>query len=333
MFVGTRFVKVAALLAGFVPVLAACGGPLSTLDPQGPGAAPIATLWWIMFWSSLAILLFVTALWLYPLFRELERRPRISSRWFVFGGGVVFPLATVLALLGYGLTSGHSMLPLMTDERVFRVEVIGNRWWWEIRYPDVDGIVLYDANELHIPADRPVDVYLTGADVIHSFWVPRLAGKLDAIPGQINVIRIRADVPGLYRGHCAEFCGGQHARMGFHVEAHDERALRERLELLTARSRPLDPTEAGPGAAAFATHCARCHSVDATRQTDVRAPNLAGLVDRHFLGAGTLRNDSDNLRLWLRDHQAIKPGNLMPDHSDIPSDTLDAIADFLEHAE
>jgi cytochrome c oxidase subunit II len=330
---GTRLVKSTVLVAAAVaPVMAGCGGPLSVLDPQGPGAAAVTTLWWIMFWASLAVLAFMMLLWVYPLLSAPDRR-RPGMRMFVIGGGVLWPFVTVMALLVIGVGSGHMMVPLLTDEQVFRVEVVGHRWWWEVRYPDREGVTLHDANELHIPADRPVDVYLTGADVIHSFWVPRLGGKLDAMPGHVNVIRIRADMPGLYRGQCAEFCGGQHSRMGFHVEAHDADALAIRLDLLADRSRELGTTLDDRGAAAFVAHCARCHSIDATRRTDEHAPNLAGLVDRHYLGAGTLRNDSDNLRLWLRDHQAIKPGNRMPDHSDLPHETLDAIASFLEHGE
>jgi cytochrome c oxidase subunit II len=308
-----------------------CGGPLSILEPHGPGAEPIVTLWWVMFWGSMVTLAIMSLLWLYPYFRAQERRPTISNRAFIIGGGVIWPLITVMALLTYGLVSGHKVLPELREERAFRVEVTGHRWWWEIRYPDFD-VVLFDANEIHIPANRTVEVLITGADVIHSFWVPQLAGKLDAIPGQVNVLRLQANAPGLFRGHCAEFCGGQHARMSFYVEAHPPAALDARLDRLAGRSRDLDPVTQG-GAAEFQRHCARCHSIDATQQGDQPAPNLAGLVDRRFLGAGTLVHDRDNLRRWIRDHQRIKPGNFMPDHSDLALPTIEVIARFLEHGE
>lgn len=168
------------------------------------------------------ILLAVVGLWLYAMRRTsdstTEEEARLIHRRWIIGGGLLLPTISITVLLIFGIPIGHRMLPLPpTTGEALRIEVTGHQWWWEIRYPN-SGITL--KNALHIPAGRPVDVYLTSADVIHSFWVPRLAGKLDAIPGRTNVLRLEADEAGVYRGQCAEFCGLHHAHMQFTVQAH-----------------------------------------------------------------------------------------------------------------
>ena len=184
-----------------------------------------------MFGFSLIVLLGVLALWLYAMWREPDETDtagpqRIHNHW-ILGGGLALPLGSITLLLAFGIPAGHGMLPLPTDEKVLRIDVTGHQWWWEVHYPDT-GVRLED--ELHIPAGVPVDLHLTSADVIHSFWVPRLGGKLDMIPGRTNVLRLQADEPGTYRGQCAEFCGLMHARMNFTVEAHAPDAFEAWLE-------------------------------------------------------------------------------------------------------
>lgn len=261
-----------------------------------------------MFWAGVLILLAVTALALYATFRPEERtlgRPRL----LLIGGGLIFPMTVLTALLFYGVRTGHALLPLPGRPDVFHVEVVAHQWWWEVIYPDVGGRPLYAANEIHIPAGRPVDVTVRSADVIHSFWAPRLGGKIDAIPGHSNRIRLQADLPGIYWGQCAEFCGAQHARMGLVIEAHEEPALQERLARLAAAGPA--PAEAR-GAAAFQTFCAGCHSIDARVRGTGFGPNLAGLATRRMLGAGVLANGRESLETWLVAHQVLKPGNRMP---------------------
>jgi cytochrome c oxidase subunit II len=217
-------------------LLAGCGGPYSTLDPAGPAASAAASLWWAMFIGATLVLLAVTGLWLYALRRdpgeidETEAR-RIERHWLI-GGGLILPLASITLLLGFGIPIGHQMLPLPRAEgEIVTIEVTGRQWELLVRYPD-HGIEL--VNEVHIPTNTPVDVHLTSADVIHSFWVPRLGGKLDMIPGHTNVHRLQADQPGIYRGQCAEFCGLLHAHMRFTLEAHLPEAFEAWLEQRTA---------------------------------------------------------------------------------------------------
>lgn len=131
---------------------------------------------------------------------------------------MILPSVSITLLLFFGIPMGHRMLPLPPAEgQALRIDVIGHQWWWEVRYPDTK---ISLSNELHIPAGKPIDIHLSTADVIHGFWVPRLGGKLDAIPGHINVLRLQADEPGTYLGQCVEFCGLHHARMKFTVTAH-----------------------------------------------------------------------------------------------------------------
>ncbi|MCC5868334.1 MAG: cytochrome c oxidase subunit II [Gammaproteobacteria bacterium] len=215
--------RITAPLAVFIlGSSAGCGGPYSTLDPAGPAASAAAFLWWGMFGLFTLVLVFVVGLWLYAMRRDPDPAGgqdvgRVHRRLLV-GGGLVLPMASILVLLAFGIPAGHMMLPLPPAEgEALRIDVRAHQWYWETHYPGT-GVRLVD--EVHMPAGVPVNVHLTSEDVIHSFWVPRLAGKLDAIPGHENVLRLRAYSPGIYRGQCAEFCGVGHAHMQFTVHVY-----------------------------------------------------------------------------------------------------------------
>lgn len=189
----------------------------------------IAWLWWGMFAFAMVVTVGVVGLWLYAMRRnpdpnpdhsEAGRTARVQQR-LVIGGGLILPITSIVLLLVVGVPIGQRMQPQLTtagEEAVF-IEVTGHQWWWEVSYPGT-GVTL--ENTLHIPAGIPVNIQLRSNDVIHSFWVPRLAGKLDAIPGRTNILRLQADEPGTYYGQCAEFCGLQHTHMRFTVEAHTQ---------------------------------------------------------------------------------------------------------------
>ncbi len=188
------------------------------MDPAGPAAEAINTIWWVMLAGAMAIFLFVAALLLLA-FRRGEAG-EASVRWWIIGGGLVFPGTVLTALLVYALVTGEQLLP--TDERSpLQVAAHSSQYEWIFTQPAAGGGAIRTRNVLHIPAGRPVDVALTTSDVIHSFWVPRLAGKLDAIPGHRNVLRIEASEPGTYSGMCAEYCGIGHSGHVFRVIAHD----------------------------------------------------------------------------------------------------------------
>jgi cytochrome c oxidase subunit 2 len=196
--------------------LAACKGPASTLDPAGPAAASIATLWWVMLAGATVLFALVMALFVLVIRRPGWGSSVSPARWIVLGG-LVLPALVLVPLVAYGLVAGERLLPLLGITPP-RIEAVGRQWVWTFRYPDHGGVETKGV--LHLPAGAPVDIVVTSVDVIHAFWVPRLAGKIDAVPGRTNLLRIEADQPGRYDGQCAEFCGLGHTGMRFAVIVH-----------------------------------------------------------------------------------------------------------------
>lgn len=211
-------------------LVAGCAGPGSALDPAGPAAGAIAQLWWAMVWGAAVLFLLVMGLFALTMLRPTVGARVPARRWIILGG-IVLPVPILAALTVHALIQGERLLPGKVDGVVpFRVEAHARQWQWEFRYPDLpDAPATHDI--LHIPAGRPIEIVATSADVIHSFWAPRLGGKIDATPGHAATIRILADRPGQFGGVCAEYCGTGHSGMRFRVEAHaaaDFTALAER---------------------------------------------------------------------------------------------------------
>ncbi len=215
------------VIAASAPWLASCRGPQSTLDPAGPAADSIATIWWLMFAGAGVILLAVLALLAFALVRRGRGPALRHPARFIAIGGLVMPTVVLAALLIYGVAASGRITGI--GEPVDRsIQVIGHRWFWEFRYLDDDGqVVATSIDRLAMPRGEMVEFEVTSADVIHSFWIPRLGGKIDAIPGRINAIRLRADAggDGAIRGQCAEFCGRDHAHMIFDVDVLDDTAF------------------------------------------------------------------------------------------------------------
>ena len=207
-----------AALAATPLALTGCATPLSTLDPAGPAAANIATLWWVMFWGASALFVLVLGLLALSFIRPAFIVAIKPAHWII-GGGLVMPVPILIALLIAALMLGEQLLPRPGGVAPLRVAAHASQWQWRFTYPDNPAAAA--SAVLHLPAGEPVDIIVTAEDVIHAFWVPRLGGKIDAIPGHTNVIRLQADEPGIYRGICAEYCGQGHETMGFVVEAHE----------------------------------------------------------------------------------------------------------------
>lgn len=196
--------------------LAGCDGPLSTLSAAGPSADAIATLWWVMLVGSAAVFTLVLGLFTLVIARPGWGSSVSPERWIVLGG-LVLPGVVLTPLVAYALVTGERLLPL-PGIAPQHIEAEGQQWVWTFRYPNNGGVKT--VNVLHLPAGVAVDITVSSLDVIHSFWIPRLAGKIDAVPGHANVLRIRADEPGRYEGQCSEFCGTGHALMRFTVIVH-----------------------------------------------------------------------------------------------------------------
>ena len=293
----------------------------SALEPHGPEAAAIARLTWILVVGAGAVLALVTVLAILSL---RAPRPWLASTRAIVAGGIALPTVVLFALLAYATVAVPR--PFSSEPAAARIRVIGHQWWWEVRYLDAGGAVEFaTANEIRIPAGLPVDLELESADVLHSFWVPSLAGKLDLVPGRTNRLRIAAHGPGLYRGQCAEYCGGPHALMGLHVVAEEP----ARFEAWRAAQRA--PAPAGParGRELFASLCAGCHAVRGTPAAGRLGPDLTHVASRVALAAAALPNDDASRRRWIAAGQHVKPGNLMPQYPELTEEEVGALAAYL----
>lgn len=302
----------------------------ATLDPQGSAARDSVELWWLLLVAgALTFVLVLVLLVLGFRRRTVEGHPADARDRTTAPSGTWLALAIGLPTVVVTIVLAATVAAMQTDDRTpaVTIDVTGHRWWWEISYPD-HGVVT--ANEIHLPAGEAVLLRLRSADVVHSFWVPELAGKLDLLPERTNELVIDADRPGRYTGRCAEFCGVHHANMDVDVIAHDhadfERWLAEQQRPAT------DPTgAAADGLAVFERRgCAECHAVDGLVEPgDGRAPDLTHLTSRRSIAGGMLTSGSDDLRRWITDPHAIKDEVAMPSIELSPAE-IDALVAFLE---
>jgi cytochrome c oxidase subunit 2 len=318
--------------------MAACTQPYpqNTLAPAGPTAQKQAGLFFLVFWIAVGVFVVVEGLLLFAMFRFRER-PGRETPVQVHGNTrleVAWTIVPALLLAGVAFPTLATIFELAERPRnpAVVVDVIGHKWWWEVKYPE-QGVIT--ANEINIPAGQPVLVRLTsdelvdqaGLPVIHSFWVPRLAGKQDVVPGRVNEILIQADRPGTYLGQCAEYCGLSHYNMRFRVIAHEPTDFEAWVEgQLAEAATPTEGTDAADGETVFgnplpqgpppgetAALCVACHTVEPGAGGTL-GPNLAHVGSRQTIAAGILPNSPEGLADWLRDPPAIKPGSKMPDY-------------------
>jgi cytochrome c oxidase subunit 2 len=311
-------------------LLGGCSEVQSVLAPMGPDAARIWQLGALMTAGALAVLLIVcAATWVAMRGSEGARRGLAEDRTIMLGG-IAFPVVTLTALLVYGVWVMRANIAPAATPPQLRVEVSGEMWWWRIAYIDWRGQRIADANEIRIPAGREVEFILTSPDVIHSFWVPNLGGKLDMIPGRTNTLRLTADRPGVYRGQCAEYCGGAHARMAFEVIAMPAAEFDTWLAAATdtPTAMPADPVPARGRELFLAAGCGSCHAISGTSEGSI-GPDLTRVGARRFIGAATLTTTPAHLALFIQDSQHLKPGNRMPPFRIFKPDELDAIALYL----
>jgi cytochrome c oxidase subunit 2 len=327
-----RFVLLIACAA-----LVGCQGWQSALDTHGPIARSLEDLFWIFLGVLTAIWIATMVALLWSLRRRraegddpLMLRPATERRM-----GVVVAICVGLSLVVVtgltGLSYGAQKRLFSLRDGTLTLKVTGHQWWWEVIYEDPEPHRSFTtANEIHIPVGEAVRIKLESADVIHSFWVPSLAGKQDAITGRQNVIWVQADRPGIYRGQCTEFCGWQHAHMGLVIVAEAKEDFeRWRDDQIAAAGPPADP-ERRLGMEIFLSKpCIMCHQVRGTPAGGRVGPDLTHVGSRLYIGAGTLPMNRGTLAAWIVDPHGIKPGVQMPSIQLAP-DEIHPLVSYLE---
>ncbi|WP_104203855.1 cytochrome c oxidase subunit II [Billgrantia saliphila] len=326
------------LIGATTPLLAACEGPQSALDPAGSAAELIARLWWPTLFVAVLVTLLVLALLAVAIFRAHKRNAALplsarQSRNLVIAGGIILPLAATIPFALSSFSIGRTIDAPLPDNAM-TVEVIGKLWWWEVHYLDEAGDrIATTANEIHIPVGEPVRFLLKSDNVIHSFWVPNLQGKTDMIPGRTNVTSMTANEPGVYRGQCAEYCGTQHALMAFLLVAEEPEAFDD---WLAGQRQPAAAPETDAQARGHDVFldagCAACHTIRGTPANGEIGPDLTHIASRRTLAGATVPNRTGHLGGWITDPQHVKPGNKMPP-SELTPEELKTLLGYLESLE
>lgn len=306
--------------------------PQSVFAPAGPVAQTQLSLLSLTMWIAIGIFVTVGGLLLFTVLRfrgrpddeipkQIEGNTRLEIIW------TVIPVI-LLAIIAVPTVRDAFYISAPPDrENALEVTVVGYQWWWAFEYPD-QGVVT--ANEMRIPTGRPIHLTLESKDVVHSFWVPRLAGKMDVVPNRTNTMWLQADEPGIYYGQCAEYCGTSHANMRFRVIAMEPADFEAWiLDRQTAEAFVPSDDLVAQGHDLFATKgCMACHTVDGTSYQGIVGPDLSDFGSRTTVAAGILPNTPENVGAWLRDPQQVKPGALMP-NLNLSDDEVNALTAFL----
>jgi cytochrome c oxidase subunit II len=310
--------------------------PQSMLGAAGPHAGGVESLWWLFFWITAAAYVLVIAATIVAVLRHgrpVDPKDAAASRGaaVVIVGATGVTLVLLFILLISSVRTGRYSIQGVADPSHVNVKLTGNQWWWDVEYESkLASQRVQTANEIHIPTGRPVLLKLQSSDVIHSFWVPNLAGKKDLIPGHETELWIQADRPGVFRGQCAEFCGPQHAHMALLVIAEPADKYNAWLEAQRRPSaEPQDAMEKRGRDVFLSGPCVMCHSVRGTGAGGRTAPDLTHLASRLTLAAGTVPNTPGHLAGWITDAQGIKPGNRMPTIG-INSEDLQSLLKYLQ---
>lgn len=327
-------------VAGVLPALAQDGSPCqdcpvsfqtpSILDPGSKGAAEISQLFYVILGIATVVFVGVEGLLFYSVLR-FRNRPA-SEAMQVHGNTkleiawTIVPAIILVVLLGFTLRTMASVRAPVQGEAL-QVKVIGHQWWWEFQYPEWG---IKTANQLIVPVDRPIQVELQSFDVQHGFWAPQLFGKMDALPGHLNKMNFTVTRPGNYGAQCTQMCGEQHAMMRFEIIAVSASQF---SDWALAQTKAADaPTDAAAvrGQAVLIKNCAACHAVNGTDASGAVGPNLTHMWSRDFFAGGILPRSLDNMKKWVKNAQAVKPGTVMPDFSKIlTADQVDDVVAYL----
>jgi len=313
-------------------MLTGCASSPTFLNPNSEISGHQAALYRDILIEAALIFVLIISVLIWMLIRGRSRTSDSGHAPQIYGKLSWAVGAALLVLIADGVdfaamaSTMHAIAAPPAATADVNVKVIGHRWWWEFDYPDLG---IKTANELHIPTGTNVQITLTSVDVIHSFWAPQLAGKTDAIPGQLNHMWLRADTPGTFTGQCSEFCGTEHALMRLRVVAETPEDFKA---WVTAQQQPAASAQTDPEAAGYkilTTTCGTCHSLDPNDpRENLTGPNLAHLFSRTTFAGATFEMSEDNIRNWVKDTQAMKPGNDM--NIKLKPEDLDAVMAYLK---
>ena len=304
-------------------VLAGCSGPQSSLDPAGQAAERVTELFWQMLAGAAVIWCIVIGASVLASYRGSRTWDDKTALRVILWGGAVFPTVVLAALLVHGL---RLMPELRAEGGSLRIEVDGRQFWWRITYHREGFPPVVSANELRMPVGETVEVVLTSPDVIHSFWIPSIAGKTDLIPGRTNRQMLKPTRIGVYRGACAEFCGASHALMAMTAEVMEPGPFEDWLR---RESGPIQPVSA-PGEQIFqAGGCGACHTVRGTQANGTIGPDLTHVGSRHAIGAGILATTPEAIARFVARADEVKPGIDMPSYQMLPEQDLMALSTWL----
>ncbi len=299
------------------------------LDPAGIGAERIAELFWWLAAGGVVTWTIVMGLAIYALRAPPREHVRRRAAFLIIGGGAIVPTFVLAAYLTYGLAMMPDLLR-PAPEGSLQIRVSGEQWWWRVHYLTEDGDEVELANEVRLPVGEPVRILLESPDVIHSFWIPAIGGKIDMVPGRVNQLKLEPTRTGVFRGVCAEYCGGPHALMSFYAVVMERDDFDTWLvEQAAPAAEPAEPLEAR-GEELFLAHgCGACHAVRGIAADGVVGPDLTHVGSRVSLGAGILPNDQAAFVRWIAHTEDVKPGVHMPSFGMLPEEDHEALAAYL----
>ena len=304
-----------SVLVGTALILSSCQASPTFLNPSSPISNSEANLYKTILYMAVVVFILVEGALLLILVRDRKRSEdeqlpaqiHGNTRLEIIWTGI--PILLVIALFIMTVKTINAVAAPLSSKSDLNLRVVGHRWWWEFDYPDL-GIAT--ANELHIPVGTTVQVDLQSVDVIHSFWVPQLSGKMDVVPGQDNTMWLTGEQVGEYFGQCAEFCGTQHALMRFKVFVDSQEDFDAWVKNQQKEAYQPQTEAEQAGYKVISGTCNTCHSIiPGEFDTDKVGPNLTHLFSRTTFAGGTYDLTEENLRSWLTDTQSMKPGNDM----------------------
>ena len=330
-----RRLLLGAVLAAIALSGSACAGtnagPQDFLSPQGPIARRADGLWDVTFAIAAVIFVVVEAILVFTIIRFRRKPGRQAAQ---FHGNtkleVVLTLIPTLILAGLAVPTVKAIADLAErPEGALDITVTAKQFWWQYEYPDSNVVT---ANEMHVPTGQPIFLKLEATDVIHSFWIPKLTGTQDVVPGRTNNMQFIADEPGTYWGQCKEFCGLSHANMRLRVIAHEPAEFEQWLQDQQQPAAATISGTAAEGQEIFLNTCATCHAVKGTDAQGTLGPDLTHFMTRDTFAGATFENTTENLKRWIDNPPGMKPGVQMPDYG-LSSQEIDAVVAYLQTLE